>query len=153
MNLFARAVGGYISDRASARFGMRGRLVFRVVCLVLEGAMLLAFAHSNSLGVAIFVLVLFSIFVQACEGSTFGIVPYVNHKATGTICGIVGAGGNVGAVAFGLAFRQLDYYWAFIIMGCTIIFSSLLTAFISIKGYARLFSGEDSPIIRSCKLP
>ena len=39
------------------------------------------------------------------EGSTFGIVPYVKPKATGAIAGVVGAGGNTGAVCWGLMFR------------------------------------------------
>ena len=39
------------------------------------------------------------------EGSSFGIVPYIKPSATGTIAGVVGAGGNTGAVIWGLMFR------------------------------------------------
>jgi len=31
------------------------------------------------------------------QGATFSVVPFVNKKAIGSISGIVGAGGNVGA--------------------------------------------------------
>ena len=31
------------------------------------------------------------------EGATFSVVPFINKKAIGSISGIVGAGGNVGA--------------------------------------------------------
>ena len=63
----------------------------------------------------------------------FFLVPYVNPSVTGTITGVVGAGGNVGAVAFGLAFRQLDTMKAFYTMAGCICGSGLLTSFICIK--------------------
>mmetsp|Transcript_17731 Transcript_17731/g.26020 ORF Transcript_17731/g.26020 Transcript_17731/m.26020 type:complete len:475 (+) Transcript_17731:33-1457(+) len=151
MNLFARGVGGYASDKANTKMGMRGRLIVQTVCLFMDGAMVLIFAHTNSMGVAIFVMVIFSTFVQAAEGSTYGIVPYVNPPVTGSIAGIVGAGGNVGAVCFGIGFRQLDYYWAFIVMGCTIVFSSVLGVFIFIKGYSGLLCGEEDPEVNKKK--
>jgi NNP family nitrate/nitrite transporter-like MFS transporter len=144
MNLFARGVGGFISDKANARMGMRGRLWWQTICLVLEGIMVLVFAHSNSLAAAIVVLVIFSTFVQAAEGSSFGIVPYIDPPATGSISGIVGAGGNVGAVCFGLGFRQLDSYSAFILMGIVIIVSGVISLFVCIKGHAGLVTGQDS---------
>jgi len=144
MNLFARGVGGFISDKANARMGMRGRLWWQTICLVLEGLMVLIFAHSGSLAASIVVMVIFSSFVQAAEGSSYGIVPYVDPPATGSIAGIVGAGGNTGAVAFGFGFRQLDYYWAFILMGACIIASGVLSLFICIKGHAGLVTGQDS---------
>jgi NNP family nitrate/nitrite transporter-like MFS transporter len=96
MNLFARGLGGFCSDKANANSGMRGRLWFQAVCLVGEGLMVFIFANTASLGLAITIMVIFSCFVQAAEGSTFGIVPYVNPPCTGSISGIVGAGGNTG---------------------------------------------------------
>jgi len=145
MNLFTRGLGGYISDKCNAKVGMRGRLWWQTACLVLEGLMVLVFAQCNSLTASIIVLVIFSTFVQVSEGSTFGIVPYVDSAATGSISGIVGAGGNVGAVCFGLAFRyQLNYYHDFMIMGGIIIASGVLSLFICIKGHAGLISGQDS---------
>ena len=144
MNLFARGVGGDLSDKSNAKMGMRGRLWWQTICLVLEGVMVLIFANSNSLAASIVVMVIFSSFVQAAEGSSYGIVPYVNPPATGSIAGIVGAGGNTGAVAFGLGFRQLDYYQAFILMGSCIIASGALSLFICIKGHAGLVTGQDS---------
>jgi NNP family nitrate/nitrite transporter-like MFS transporter len=145
MNLFARAVGGYVSDWANQSYGMRGRLVVQTLVLFGEGLMVVAFAHTKNLGLAIFVLVIFSLFVQASEGSTYGILPYVNPRVTGSIAGIVGAGGNVGAVIFGFAFRQLDYYYAFMIMGGLVLVSCVCSLFIHIPGLAGLACGEDCP--------
>ena len=63
---------------------------------------MLIFANTKSLGGSIVVLVFFSLFVQATEGTSYGIVPYVDPPNTGSIAGIIGAGGNTGAVGFGL---------------------------------------------------
>jgi NNP family nitrate/nitrite transporter-like MFS transporter len=141
MNLFARGLGGYISDKLNARLGIRGRLLAQTICLVAEGALVLIFANTKSLGGAVVVMVFFSVFVQAAEGSTYGIVPYVDPPATGSISGIVGAGGNTGAVCFGLCFRQLDYKAAFMIMGIVILVSAFTTSFIFIKGASSLIRG------------
>ena len=146
MNLFARGLGGYASDKANARIGFRGRLLMQTVLLALEGALVLVFANTGSLAGAIVVMVFFSLFVQAAEGSTYGIVPYVDPPSTGSIAGIVGAGGNTGAVGFGLGFRQLSYKKAFIIMGATILGSAGLSVFINIKGYAQLLWGSDAAV-------
>ena len=144
MNLFARGVGGYLSDKANAKMGMRGRLWWQTICLILEGIMVFIFANSKSLAASIVVMVIFSSFVQAAEGSSYGIVPYVDPPATGSIAGIVGAGGNTGAVCFGLGFRQLDYLNAFYLMASCIVASGFLSVFICIKGHAGLLTGEDS---------
>ena len=148
MNLFARGLGGFTSDKFNAKMGMRGRLLWQTVCLLIEGIMVLIFAQTKDLAVSIVVLIFFSSFVQAAEGSTYGIVPYVDPPATGSIAGIVGAGGNTGAVCFGLGFRQLGYVKAFNIMGGTILGSALLSALVMIKGHRSLLFGEDSETVK-----
>jgi NNP family nitrate/nitrite transporter-like MFS transporter len=147
MNLFARGLGGYFSDYMNARMGMRGRLIAQTICLVFEGALVLVFAATGTLAGAIVTMVFFSLFVQAAEGSTYGIVPYVNPPATGSIAGIVGAGGNTGAVCFGMGFRQMDYKSAFNLMGGCILASGLLSFTIFIKGHAGMVCGQDDPVV------
>jgi len=150
MNLFARGLGGFTSDIFNRNMGMRGRLIWQTICLLIEGAMVLVFANTNSLGLAIFILVIFSSFVQAAEGSTYGIVPYVDPPATGSISGIVGAGGNTGAVCFGLGFRQLAKTKdAFYLMGFTILGSAALTFLVMIKGHRSILGGEDSEAVKA----
>lgn len=144
MNLFARGIGGYASDKANGKMGMRGRLIWQTACLLIEGFMVIIFTNTKSLGLAIFIMVIFSSFVQAAEGSTYGVVPYVNPPVTGSIAGIVGAGGNTGAVCFGLGFRQLETKPAFYLMAGSIIASGILSLFVNIKGHAGLISGQDS---------
>jgi NNP family nitrate/nitrite transporter-like MFS transporter len=143
MNLFARGLGGFLSDKANAKMGMRGRLWAQTLLLFFEGALVLVFANTGDLTSAIIVMVFFSLLVQAAEGSSYGIVPYVDPPATGSIAGIIGAGGNSGAVAFGMGFRELEYKDAFVLMGVTIMCSSVLSVFVCIPGASRLFGGED----------
>jgi NNP family nitrate/nitrite transporter-like MFS transporter len=143
LNIFARGLGGYCSDKANAQCGMMGRLWVQTGCLVAEGALVLFFAQTQTLLSAIVVMIFFSLFVQAAEGSTYGIVPYVDPPSTGAIAGIVGAGGNLGSVLFSIGFRQLDYKNAFAIMGFSTLAAAFFSVFILIKGHAGMFCGKD----------
>jgi NNP family nitrate/nitrite transporter-like MFS transporter len=55
--------------------------------------------NSGMAPVVVTLLFLFSVCVQAAEGLSFGIVPYISRPALGVVSGMVGAGGNAGAVA------------------------------------------------------
>eukprot|EP00544_Gedaniella_sp_CCMP2646_P007052 CAMPEP_0202481206 /NCGR_PEP_ID=MMETSP1361-20130828/883_1 /ASSEMBLY_ACC=CAM_ASM_000849 /TAXON_ID=210615 /ORGANISM="Staurosira complex sp., Strain CCMP2646" /LENGTH=823 /DNA_ID=CAMNT_0049108703 /DNA_START=20 /DNA_END=2492 /DNA_ORIENTATION=- len=144
MNLFARGLGGFLSDIMNSKRGMRGRLWLQTLSLLTEGALVILFSKTLTLGGAIAVMIASSIFVQAAEGSTYGIVPYVNPSVTGSISGIVGAGGNVGGVGFASIFRRIDYRDAFSAMGWTAMISAVLTIPIAIQGHASLLCGSDA---------
>jgi len=131
MNLFARALGGICSDFAFHRVGMRGRLAVLFVCLIGEATMLLIFSRLTEVPSAIAVLILFSTFVQASEGATFAIVPFINVGNIGVVAGIVGAGGNIGAVSWSTMFKSIDsqrtsyLYLAFIIFGISALITTV----------------------------
>ena len=144
MNLFARGIGGYASDWAMNRLQMRGRILVQATFLLLEGGCIFIFVSTRSLAGSIVMLTIFSIFVQAAEGSTYGVVPYVNARATGSVAGIVGAGGPTGAVSFGLVFRQLAPRRAFSVMAGIVLISGFLSALITIKNYRGLLFGADT---------
>ncbi|HMC01035.1 MAG TPA: MFS transporter [Flavobacteriaceae bacterium] len=97
MNIFARTLGGFFGDKFGQLKGLRGRVLFLTGILALEGIMLSFFSSITLLPIAIGFLILFSLSVQMAEGATFSVVPFINKKAIGSISGIVGAGGNVGA--------------------------------------------------------
>ena len=65
MNIFARGCGGFASDKMNAKMGMRGRLIWQTICLLIEGGMVLIFANSKILSAPIFFIVVFSTFVWA----------------------------------------------------------------------------------------
>jgi len=130
MNLFARALGGYVGDRAGLRGGLKGRARFLTGILFLEGIALVVFSRLDTLVPAIALLVVFSLFVEMACGATYCIVPLVNERALGSVSGLVGAGGNIGAVAFGLLFgmESLAAQDALLIMGGFVIFASVAAA-------------------------
>jgi NNP family nitrate/nitrite transporter-like MFS transporter len=59
-------------------------------------------------------------------GATYSVVPFVNRNAVGSVAGIVGAGGNAGAVLAGLLFRseQLSTQTGLLYLGGAVIASS-----------------------------
>jgi nitrate/nitrite transporter NarK len=156
-NLFARGIGGFCSDMANAKCGMRGRLWVQACFLVTQGVLIMAFSEAHTLAGSIVTMVLFGLFLQASEGSTFAIVPYVVPEQMGSVAGLVGAGGNVGGVCFTLLFRSFDYQTSFLYMGAAVSVSALFTLLVSLPGHRGLFHGHDSPIVyehrRMAKLP
>jgi NNP family nitrate/nitrite transporter-like MFS transporter len=101
---------------------------------VILGAFVFIFAVTESLGGTIAVLVFFSFFLHAAEGSTFGMIPYVQKGSTGTIIGLVGAGGYGGAAIFTMCFQILDHRTGFFIMGTAALIAAALSPLLNIKG-------------------
>ncbi|CAG2253840.1 NRT [Mytilus edulis] len=137
MNLFARALGGVYSDVLRKHLSLAGRLIAHFTCLVCEGIMLIVFSQINSVPSAIGVMVLFSTCVQMTEGTTYAIVPYVSTKRIGIVAGLVGAGGNAGALIWNTIWRQYvetdpsGWFW---LLGIIVLCGSTLTFFIQISG-------------------
>ncbi|VAX37625.1 Nitrate/nitrite transporter [hydrothermal vent metagenome] len=127
MNIFARTLGGGLGDFFGNKFGLKGRLKWLFIVLFCEGLTLMLFSQMSLLVLAIPTLILFSLCVKMAQGATFSVVPFVNKKATGAVAGIVGAGGNMGAVAAGFLFKgELDWGTAFFILGAIVTVSSFL---------------------------
>lgn len=128
MNIFARALGGIVSDKAGRRWGMRGKGWLLAFVLLLEGFGLLAFAGAGSFPMAIFFMLTFALFLKMANGAVYGIVPFINEKNVGLISGVVGAGGNLGGMLFGFLFKSqsLTYVEAFTCIGITVITVSMI---------------------------
>ena len=130
MNLFARSIGGLGSDLAGKRFGMRGRLWALWSMQTFEGALCIFMGLAKgSLAGTICIMIVFSLFVQASEGASYGVVPFISKRALGIVSGFVGAGGNAGsAITQTLFFKDADFetYTGLVYMGIMVICMTLL---------------------------
>ncbi|XP_050223970.1 high affinity nitrate transporter 2.7 [Mercurialis annua] len=97
-NFFSRPMGGVLSDKMGKRFGIRGRLWGLWLVQTMAGLLCVVLGRVNSLWRSVAVMCLFSVFVQAASGLTFGVVPFVSKRSLGVISGMTGSGGTVGAV-------------------------------------------------------
>eukprot|EP00973_Karenia_brevis_P046798 6493288-Karenia_brevis.AAC.1 len=83
MNLFARSLGGIFSDFLFKQVGFRGRIWAQFLALFFEAIFLFAFGCVNNdqeWYTALGVLICFSLFVQMSEGTSYGIVPFMNKQ-------------------------------------------------------------------------
>jgi NNP family nitrate/nitrite transporter-like MFS transporter len=130
MNIFARALGGIVSDWCHRRWGLNGRTSLLGITIGLEGLALVCFAMAGWLPAAIGFMLLSGLFIKMSNGATYAVVPFVNRRALGAVAGIVGAGGNVGAVLAGFLFKTSSLTWsqAILILG-TLITASAAFAF------------------------
>ncbi|WP_422923841.1 MFS transporter [Singulisphaera sp. PoT] len=128
MHLFARTLGGFASDRFGMRWGLSGRITLLFMTLMAEGVGLILFSRMTSVAAAIPAMLAFGLFMKMAEGATYAVVPFVNRRAFGAVAGIVGAGGNAGAVAAGFLFNgTLDWPTALMVLGVVVTLSSFLT--------------------------
>lgn len=123
MNLGARPLGGYASDRLEKRYVQAG-------AQLAIGAFLFAFTLSESYSLAIFFLVCFGFFCMVAEGSTYGCVHCVGHGITPSVVGLVGSFGTLGAVMWGIMYAHIDKYAETHYIICVII---------GISGFASFF--------------
>lgn len=131
MNIFARTLGGYISDKFVEKRGLKGRVRWLFYALMVEGIALIFFSQMRVLALAIPAMIVFSLFVQMSEGATYSVVPFINKKALGSVAGIVGAGGNMGAVCAGFLMRAegISYPTALLILG-VLVFACSFAAYL-----------------------
>jgi MFS transporter, NNP family, nitrate/nitrite transporter len=135
MNLFARSLGGWIGDKCGNRWGFSGRVKWLFLALFGEGIGLMAFSQATILSLAIPLMVTFALFVKMSNGATYAIVPFINRKALGSVSGIVGAGGNAGAVVLGFLFKTegLDWHTALLIAGAAVTVIAFLTFAVTVQ--------------------
>ncbi|MCC5967997.1 MAG: MFS transporter [Natronohydrobacter sp.] len=129
VNLFARPMGGLVSDR----FGNRRFVMMAYMFGIAIGFVLMGLLNSSwPLIIAIAITIMCSFFVQGAEGATFGIVPSIKRRVTGQISGMAGAYGNVGAVFYLFVFMFVDASTFFFIIAAG-AFISWIVCFIWLK--------------------
>jgi NNP family nitrate/nitrite transporter-like MFS transporter len=103
--LFARALGGWLSDKAALRGSLNSRVTLLFVMMLGEGIGLLFFSKADSVFFAVAAMLVFGLFTHMACGATYALVPFIDKRALGGVAGIIGAGGNVGAVAAGFLLK------------------------------------------------
>ena len=66
--LFARALGGWVSDKAAALRGLEVRATQLCALVVVEGLGVTCFAHANSISPALVAMLVFGLFLLRSQG-------------------------------------------------------------------------------------
>ncbi len=120
--LFARALGGLLSDRVARTRGLDGRTWLLFGLMIGEGVFLVAFSQADTVVMAVSSMLVFGLFTHMACGSLYALVPFIDRKVLGGVCGIIGAGGNVGGVAAGLLLRATGKpAFCFLVLGIAAI--------------------------------
>ena len=123
--LFARALGGIVSDRVALSKGLDGRTKVLFLMILLEGVFLVVFSQMNSAMLAILTMTVFALFTHMACGATYALVPFIDRDAVGGVAGIIGAGGNVGAVAAGFLLKgMLDIQTTLMVLGGLVVIAA-----------------------------
>lgn len=111
------------------------------VFLLLEGIGIMVFSGMDTLPWAIATMLIFALFLKMSNGATYSVVPFINKKAIGAVSGIVGAGGNAGAVLAGFLFTSNDvsYRDSLFTIGIVVTAVSVLSLALSV---AKIRSAE-----------
>ena len=138
MNIFARALGGIFGDKAGKKWGLKGRIMILGVFLLLEGLGIMLFSTMDVLTWAIVTMLIFALFLKMSNGATYSVVPFINQKAMGAVSGIVGAGGNVGAVLAGFLFtsESISYRESLFTIGIAVTVVSFISLALSFSRHA-----------------
>src|SRR3546814_20871707 len=75
---------------------------------------------------AVIAMISFGLCTHMACGSTYALVPFIDRKSLGGVAGIIGAGGNVGAVAAGFVLKGTgDVQQTFAYLGGFVVLASL----------------------------
>jgi len=157
MNLFARSLGGIASDWANARWQMQGRLWMHFISLFGQSVFFFIFGliNKNTGGwpVALLVLIIFAIFVNMAEGTSYAIVPYMIPEELAVVSAVVGAGGTLGAVIATWSFYKTvpSNLTSFKLHSAYVLFWSLTCFFMKWDHLGSMFGGPTTPVAEAPK--
>lgn len=157
VNLVARPLGGFLSDKMANR--KKTMLIYMIGIAI--GFLGMSFiAKYGPVGadgaktlipmfngiwwviVAVAITIMCSMFVQGAEGATFAIIPLIHKPQTGQIAGMAGAYGNVGAVCYLVIYSLVDAKTFFLILSAGAFISVILCAFL-LEEPKKSFAEED----------
>ncbi|KAH8124772.1 hypothetical protein ACSS6W_007584 [Trichoderma asperelloides] len=110
MNLFARPLGGIISDILYARVGLRGKMYWLLATALSQGIAMIGMGvyinkNNATIGGVIGFIVVIAITGFSANGACYSIYGHWRPKNIGVVAGIVGASGNIGGLFYTLIFK------------------------------------------------
>jgi len=145
MNLFARSLGGILSDWMNERWAMSGRLWAHFLSLAGEAVCMFWFGcmtKDHGFAAALVALTCFSCFVNAAEGTSYGIVPYMIPQELAVVSAMVGAGGTLGApLCLNTFFRWFDNFTAYKMVAGYVLFWALTVPLMRWDHLGSMFGG------------
>ena len=91
----------------------------------MEGVFLVVFSQMNTAVFAVLAMTIFALFTHMACGATYALVPFIDRDALGGVAGIIGAGGNVGAVAAGFLLKgMLDIQTTLMVLGGLVVIAA-----------------------------
>jgi MFS transporter, NNP family, nitrate/nitrite transporter len=145
INLIARPLGGYLSDKMNNRkktmlvymigisfgFFLMGLISRYSGQMNPDGDPILVPMYNGTwwLVVSVLITMFASLFVQGAEGATFAMIPSIKKEMTGRIAGMAGAYGNVGAVTYLFILSMVDAKMFFYILAAGAAISFLWCLF------------------------
>ena len=124
VSLLIVAIGSAADSGILGRLGGRTLLLF--IMLLGEGLSLVWFSSMNTIWLVVLSMTVFGLFTHMACGATYALVPFIDRKALGGVAGIIGAGGNVGAVAAGFLMKGVgDAQQTLMILGIFVTVSAV----------------------------
>ena len=135
LNVVFRPIGGLLGD---VLYRMTGtvwskKLLLSSLGLIMGGFVLaIGFTNPTSEGTMFGLVAGLALFLEACNGANFAVVPHVHPYANGIVSGIVGAFGNLGGIIFAIIFRYhgSDYGRSLWIIGAISLAANLAVSWI-----------------------
>ncbi|KAL6898476.1 major facilitator superfamily domain-containing protein [Trichoderma evansii] len=110
MNLFARPLGGIISDVLYARIGLRAKMYWLLATALSQGIAMIGLGvyinkNNATIGGVIGFIAMIAITGFSANGACYSIYGHWRPKNVGVVAGIVGASGNIGGLFYTLIFK------------------------------------------------
>lgn len=104
LNIYARPLGGVVSDVLYSKYGLRGRVIWLLATAFSQGIAMIGLGfycnHNPTLGGVLGFIFLIATTGFLANGANYGIPAIICPSAIGTVSGMVGAAGNIGGLMY-----------------------------------------------------
>ena len=136
-----------MSDQFAARWGIRGRIWAVFFQTLAMGLLLCGFTSvtkdNGGMGAAMGWLASWATLTSMTCGGIFAVVPFIEPSCVGGVSGIVGAGGNAGAL-FGMAIMSVGYRPGFLCVGIGSLCTAIILPLLWMAGVGSMFRAYEA---------